>query len=108
VVTEREAGDGLLLAAATLIVPPLLPDRTLGPYGALNPHAIWLVVLVRAMGGVGHVAARALGPPLWAVGGGPRLWLRLEHRRHRRARRARNQASRRPAAAAAGAEPAAL
>ncbi|MBS0362933.1 MAG: DUF4010 domain-containing protein, partial [Proteobacteria bacterium] len=49
--------------AATLIVLPLLPDRALGPYGALNPHKIWLVVvLVLAIGGIGHIATRALGP----------------------------------------------
>jgi len=42
VLTEDELNDGLILAGATLVVLPLLPDRSMGPYGALNPHAIWL------------------------------------------------------------------
>ncbi|MFN3583235.1 MgtC/SapB family protein [Phenylobacterium sp.] len=62
VLTEREVRGALLLAAATLIVLPLLPDRPMGPFEALNPHAIWLlVVLVLAIGAAGHVAVRALG-----------------------------------------------
>lgn len=62
VLTEQEIRDSLLLAAATLVVLPLLPDRALGPFGALNPHRIWIVVvLVLAIAAVGHVAVRALG-----------------------------------------------
>jgi uncharacterized membrane protein (DUF4010 family) len=62
VLTEHEGRDALILAGATLVVLPLLPDRAMGPYGALNPHAIWIiVVLVLAIGAAGHVAVRALG-----------------------------------------------
>lgn len=62
VLTEREGRDALILAGATLVVLPLLPDRAMGPYGALNPHAVWIVVvLVLAIGAAGHVAVRALG-----------------------------------------------
>src|SRR5579883_1569685 len=55
VLTEGEIKDALTLAAATLIVLPLLPDEQMGPYGALNPRSIWIIViLVRAIGaGVG-------------------------------------------------------
>jgi uncharacterized membrane protein (DUF4010 family) len=35
--TQGELRDALVLAAATLIVWPLLPDRYLGPLGAINP-----------------------------------------------------------------------
>lgn len=63
VVTEQEARHGLLIATATLVVLPLLPDRTVGPYSVLNPHAIWVVVLlVLAIGAAGHILVRALGP----------------------------------------------
>jgi len=60
--TDTEFRDGLLLAFATLIVWPQLPDRYLGPLDALNPHTLWLlVVLVLTLGACGHVATRALG-----------------------------------------------
>lgn len=62
VLTEEEVRAALMLAGATLVVLPLLPDRPLGPFGALNPRAIWLVVvLVLAIGAAGHLATRALG-----------------------------------------------
>ena len=57
-----EVTDGLVFAAATLIIWPQLPDRYLGPWQALNPHSIWfLVILVLALGACGHIATRALG-----------------------------------------------
>lgn len=60
--TDAEVSDGLLLAVALVVIWPLLPDRTLGPFNALNPHTLWLVViLVLAIGGAGHVATRVLG-----------------------------------------------
>lgn len=63
VLTERELHDALLFSAAALIVLPLAPDRFMGPFGALNPHAITqLVVLVMAVSALGYVATRALGP----------------------------------------------
>lgn len=62
-VTEGEIRDGLILAAATLVILPVLPDRPMGPYSALNPSAIWIVViLVMAIGAVGHSFIRLLGP----------------------------------------------
>ncbi len=62
-VTEDELRDALLLAAATLVVLPVLPDRPMGPYAAFNPFAIWIVViLVMTIGFSGHVATRLLGP----------------------------------------------
>jgi uncharacterized membrane protein (DUF4010 family) len=62
VLTEGEIKDALTLAAATLIVLPLLPDEQMGPYGALNPRSIWIIViLVMAIGALGHVAIRAMG-----------------------------------------------
>lgn len=62
VLTQEEVRAALMLAGATLVVLPLLPDRPLGPFGALNPRAIWLVViLVLAIGAAGHLATRTLG-----------------------------------------------
>lgn len=63
VLTERELGDALLLAAATLVILPLAPDRHLGPYAALNPRNAWaVVVLILSIGAAGHIAVRLLGP----------------------------------------------
>lgn len=62
VVTEGEFHDALILAGAAMVVLPLLPDRTLGPFGALNPRLLWrLAVLMMALGAAGHVAMRMLG-----------------------------------------------
>jgi len=62
VLTEGELQDALIFAGATLVVLPLVPDRPSGPYGALNPHSIWiLVILVMAISAAGYVAVRMLG-----------------------------------------------
>lgn len=60
--SEREVHDGLILLASALVVLPLLPDRTLGPFAVFNPRKLWLlVVLVMAISALGHVALRAIG-----------------------------------------------
>ncbi len=60
--TEDEVRDGLIFAGATLVVLPLLPDKAMGPYGALNPHTIWIVVvLVMGVSALGYVAVRLMG-----------------------------------------------
>ena len=60
--TETELEDALIFGGATLVVLPLLPDRSLGPFGALNPRAVWIiVVLIMAISSAGHIAVRILG-----------------------------------------------
>jgi uncharacterized membrane protein (DUF4010 family) len=62
VLSEAEVRDALIFAGATLVVLPLLPNQAIGPYGALNPRSIWIVViLVMAIGAAGHILVRALG-----------------------------------------------
>ncbi len=54
---------GLRLAIATFIILPLLPNRPLDPWQALNPYALWwLVILISSLSLVGYVAGRWLGP----------------------------------------------
>jgi uncharacterized membrane protein (DUF4010 family) len=61
--SKRELHDGLLFAACALIVLPLLPDKSFGPHGSLNPAVIWrLVVIVMAIQAAGYVALRVIGP----------------------------------------------
>jgi uncharacterized membrane protein (DUF4010 family) len=60
--SERELQDGLVLLASALVILPLVPDRTLGPFGVFNPAMLWkLVVLVMAISALGHVALRVVG-----------------------------------------------
>jgi len=62
VLTKDELDDALIFAGATLIVLPLVPDQAMGPYGALNPHSIWiLVILVMAISAAGYIVVRMLG-----------------------------------------------
>ncbi len=57
-----ELRSALILVAMTVIVLPLLPDRTIDPWGGLNPREIWFfTVLVAAISYVGYVAVRMLG-----------------------------------------------
>lgn len=62
-ITERELQDALLLAVAALIILPVLPDRPIDGFHALNPYTIWrftVVMLLVAL--IGHIAQRVLGP----------------------------------------------
>jgi uncharacterized membrane protein (DUF4010 family) len=61
-VSKEEVNDFLILAAATLIVLPLVPNELIGPFDAINPHNLWLIViLVMLISALGHLALRALG-----------------------------------------------
>jgi len=53
---------GLKLLIASFIVLPLLPDRTMDPWQAINPYKLWLLVIViSALSLAGYVAVRWLG-----------------------------------------------
>ena len=44
------------------MVLPLVPDRPIGPHGSLNPHSIWiLVILIMTIGAAGYIAVRSVG-----------------------------------------------
>jgi uncharacterized membrane protein (DUF4010 family) len=71
----QEVHDGLVLAAAALVVLPLLPNEAVDPLGVFNPRVIWLLaVLVMAINAAGYVALRAFGAtvglPLSGFAGG--------------------------------------
>lgn len=62
VITKEELGAFLTLAAATLIVLPLVPNEFIGPYDAINPRNLWvIVILVMSISAFGHLALRLLG-----------------------------------------------
>ncbi|MDX2220848.1 MAG: DUF4010 domain-containing protein [Burkholderiales bacterium] len=62
VLSAEDLRNGLMLAAAALVVLPLLPDRGPGWAPALNPHQVWrLVVVVLVLQAAGHIALRIFG-----------------------------------------------
>jgi uncharacterized membrane protein (DUF4010 family) len=62
VLTDTEVHDGLLLAAAALVILPLVPDQPIDPWGVVNVRKLWLlVVLLMAINALGYVALRTLG-----------------------------------------------
>ena len=61
-ITWDDIFAGLRLLVATFIVLPLLPDRPIDPWNALNPYSLWLLVLlISSLSLVGYVASRTLG-----------------------------------------------
>lgn len=69
-------GDGDLraimqFAVITLIILPVAPDQAYGPFAVLNPHRIWLmVVLIVGISLAAYVAQRMLGQQHGALLGG--------------------------------------
>lgn len=62
IISAVEVTDALRFLVAAFVLLPLVPDRALGPYGALNPFKIWLlVVILTGIGWAGYIAVRALG-----------------------------------------------
>lgn len=61
--TWLELRAALVLAAMTLIALPLLPNRTVDPWDALNPFELWLLtVMIAGISCVGYAAIRLAGP----------------------------------------------
>ncbi len=60
--TLPELQSVLILLAMTLIALPIVPDRSMGPWGGVNPREIWIIAIVLAsISFAGFVAIRALG-----------------------------------------------
>ncbi|BBF93031.1 MgtC/SapB family protein [Blastochloris tepida] len=61
-ITWPELRSALLLLGMTFIALPLVPDRTVGPYGGINPRELLLVVIVlAAVAFGGYAAVKLLG-----------------------------------------------
>lgn len=55
----------LILLAMTFLLLPLLPDRPIDPWAAINPREIWMfAILVAAISFAGYVAVRLFGERL--------------------------------------------
>ena len=60
--TWAEISAVLILLAMTFLLLPLLPDRAIDPWGAVNPREIWLLtILIAAVSFVGYVAVKVFG-----------------------------------------------
>jgi uncharacterized membrane protein (DUF4010 family) len=60
--TPQDIASMLQFALLTFVILPLLPNDGYGPYHALNPYHIWLmVVLISGVSVAGYVALRLLG-----------------------------------------------
>jgi uncharacterized membrane protein (DUF4010 family) len=61
-IERSELNAGLQMLVLSLVVLPLLPDVSYGPFTALNPYRLWwAVVLVAGLSLCGHVAMRMAG-----------------------------------------------
>ena len=60
--SEQELRDAVLLAAAAILVLPILPDEPIDPWQVVNPRLIWkLTVLIMLLDAAGYVAQRLVG-----------------------------------------------
>lgn len=59
---ERDVQAAAQFGAIALVILPLLPDRDIGPYHALNPRMLWLVVVfVTGLSFAGYWASKRFG-----------------------------------------------
>ena len=60
--TQTDMASLLQFAVLSLVILPVVPNTGYGPYGALNPYHLWMmVVLISAVSLAGYVAWRLLG-----------------------------------------------
>lgn len=59
---QQDIAAALQFGLITLIILPVLPDRTFGPLDVLNPHTVWLmVVLIAGINFIGYILIKILG-----------------------------------------------
>ncbi|MGB8222615.1 MAG: DUF4010 domain-containing protein [Polyangiales bacterium] len=69
--SQADVKSVMQFAAIALVVLPVLPNRTYGPYSVLNPFEIWLmVVLIVGISLVGYVLYKSLGARAGTLLGG--------------------------------------
>jgi uncharacterized membrane protein (DUF4010 family) len=57
-----ELRSALLLLVMTFVLLPLLPDRAIDPWGALNPRQLWLmIVIIAGLSYVGYICVKLAG-----------------------------------------------
>jgi uncharacterized membrane protein (DUF4010 family) len=67
-ITWEEIRAGLVLMVMSFLLLPLLPDRAIDPWGAVNLHEVWLLaILVALISFTGYVAVRIFGDRLGII-----------------------------------------
>jgi uncharacterized membrane protein (DUF4010 family) len=60
--TWEELRATLILLVMSFVALPMLPDRGFGPYGAINPHSLWLMTIALAgVSFIGYVSVKIVG-----------------------------------------------
>ena len=68
---EHDMSAIIQFVVISLIILPLLPDKTFGPYNVLNPFDIWrMVVLIVGISLVGYIVYKIWGERVGTVSGG--------------------------------------
>jgi len=61
-INEEDLYATLKLAIITVIILPLLPDKTYGPFNVLNPRAIWyMVIFISGISFIGYILIKIYG-----------------------------------------------
>lgn len=61
-ITPLEVDTAILFLAITFVVLPILPNKTIDPYGVFNPYQVWLmVILIAGISYIGYIAIKVLG-----------------------------------------------
>ncbi|UCH25127.1 MAG: MgtC/SapB family protein [Trueperaceae bacterium] len=61
-ITREDLFATVQFLALSLVILPLVPNRSLGPWGVWNPRTIWLlVVLISGISFVGYIATKIVG-----------------------------------------------
>ncbi len=69
--SDKDLRAVMNLALIGLIILPILPDETYGPYDVLNPYSIWrMVVLIVGISMSAYIAFKLLGAKVGAILGG--------------------------------------
>ena len=93
--SDQELRDAVLLAAAAILVLPILPDHPIDPWNVVNPRMVWkLTVLIMLVDAVGYVAQRLVGARAGLPDLGIVRRIRLEHGRGRHHGQARTGGTR--------------
>lgn len=68
---DKDVRAIMTFAAISLIILPILPDETYGPYDVLNPHEIWLiVVLIVGISVLGYFLYKIIGKNAGVISNG--------------------------------------
>lgn len=61
-IAQQDIAAALQFGIITLIILPILPNRTFGPLDVINPYTIWLmVILIAGINFIGYILIKVLG-----------------------------------------------